>query len=169
VEATTPVEISAPYAAPATAEASAPVEASVHAESVEGEHGSAERPAAEAEPPAAPARAVPAATSLEGVARHALGRLGRGAALVLGGVLLVRYSMEQGFFSPEVRVALGGEHHQIPCLLGFDAVADWAGVLALVARVGSEGDHPHDVGAVLDGPQQGFAGNRVSRGRVVSV
>ena len=67
-------------------------------------------PAAEPQIPAGPAPAVPAAAaaSLEE-------RLGTrwavwigGVALALGGVLLVRYSIEQGFFGPAVRVALGG-------------------------------------------------------------
>jgi uncharacterized membrane protein len=61
------------------------------------------------QPAAAPAEAVPAhaAATLEE-------RLGTrwsvwvgGLALALGGVLLVRYSIEQGIFSPAVRVALG--------------------------------------------------------------
>ena len=70
--------------------------------------GSAERPAAEPKRATAPGRAVAAAASLEE-------RLGTrwavwvgGVALALGGVLLVRYSIEQGFFGPAVRVALGG-------------------------------------------------------------
>ncbi|HEX6000357.1 MAG TPA: DUF2339 domain-containing protein [Hyphomicrobiaceae bacterium] len=75
----------------------------------------AEEPApvpAAVEPPVplVPARAapiVPAAATLEE-------RLGTrwavwlgGLALALGGVLLVRYSIEQGLFGPEVRIALG--------------------------------------------------------------
>jgi uncharacterized membrane protein len=62
---------------------------------------------AEPLPAAVPAPAAPAAPSLE----EQLGTrwavwLG-GLALAMGGVLLVRYSIEQGLFGPEVRVTLG--------------------------------------------------------------
>ena len=62
---------------------------------------------AEPVPAALPAPAAPAGPSLE----EQLGTrwavwLG-GLALAMGGVLLVRYSIEQGLFGPEVRVALG--------------------------------------------------------------
>jgi uncharacterized membrane protein len=57
--------------------------------------------------PALPSRPAPAAPTLEE-------RLGTrwavwvgGLALALGGVLLVRYSIEQGVFGPEVRIVLG--------------------------------------------------------------
>jgi uncharacterized membrane protein len=106
VEAPAPIEALVPVEAPATVGASARGEASAYAESAETEPSSAEVPTAEPERAAVPGRAVPAAASLEE-------RLGTrwavwigGAALALGGVLLVRYSMEQGFFGPAMRVAL---------------------------------------------------------------
>jgi len=75
----------------------------------------AERAPASHQPPPAPEQQIPAAP-LQPVATTATleERLGTrwavwvgGLALALGGVLLVRYSIEQGIFSPAVRVALG--------------------------------------------------------------
>jgi uncharacterized membrane protein len=67
----------------------------------------ASEPTAEPETPAAPKQPLATTATLEE-------RLGTrwavwvgGLALALGGVLLVRYSIEQGIFSPRVRVALG--------------------------------------------------------------
>ena len=67
----------------------------------------ASEPTAEPETPAAPKQPLATTATLEE-------RLGTrwavwvgGLALALGGVLLVRYSIEQGIFSPRVRVVLG--------------------------------------------------------------
>ena len=62
-------------------------------------------PAAE-DTPAAPAVAAPATTLEERLGTRWAVWVG-GLALALGGVLLVRYSIEQGVFGPGVRVALG--------------------------------------------------------------
>jgi uncharacterized membrane protein len=60
---------------------------------------------AEPDTPALPARAAPATTLEERLGTRWAVWLG-GGALALGGVLLVRYSIEQGLFGPSVRVAL---------------------------------------------------------------
>ena len=71
----------------------------------------AEPPAAPAEEPLPPAPALPPPVTTPTLEE----RLGTrwavwigGLALALGGVLLVRFSIEQGLFGPGVRVALGG-------------------------------------------------------------
>jgi uncharacterized membrane protein len=75
--------------------------------SVEHRTVSGEPAAAEPETPAAPLVApAPAATLEERLGTRWAVWVG-GIALALGGVLLVRYSIEQGIFSPAVRVALG--------------------------------------------------------------
>ena len=97
---TPPAEAETSAAAGEPPEAEAPIPAGTPEPTV--------TPAQPAAPPAAlPAPATAAAPSLEE-------RLGTrwavwlgGLALALGGVLLVRYSIEQGLFGAEVRVALG--------------------------------------------------------------
>ena len=58
------------------------------------------------EPPSPPPAATPATTLEERLGTRWAVWVG-GLALALGGVLLVRYSIEQGIFGPGVRVALG--------------------------------------------------------------
>ena len=62
--------------------------------------------AAPAEQPAPPVSAAPGTTLEERLGTRWAVWVG-GLALALGGVLLVRYSIEQGIFGPGVRVALG--------------------------------------------------------------
>ena len=62
---------------------------------------------AQPEPPAVPVQPTAASASLEERLGTRWAVWAGGLALALGGVLLVRYSIEQGIFSPAVRVALG--------------------------------------------------------------
>ena len=81
-----------------------PVDASAGLEPAE---GPAEEPGFDPiEPPAPTAAAAPATTLEERLGTRWAVWVG-GLALALGGVLLVRYSIEQGVFRPGVRVALG--------------------------------------------------------------
>jgi uncharacterized membrane protein len=77
----------------------------------ESEARPADEPAFEPEPPAEPAPGAaaplaPAATLEERLGTRWAVWVG-GLALALGGILLVRYSIEQGFFGPGVRIFLG--------------------------------------------------------------
>src|SRR5262245_21457371 len=98
-----PVPPASPSAGPALAEPPPPLQPAP------GETATAasEPVAAEPEtPPAARQPPAPAATLEERLGTRWAVWVG-GLALALGGVLLVRYSIEQGIFSPGVRVALG--------------------------------------------------------------
>src|SRR5262245_10015886 len=103
VAALGPVPPASPSAGPALAEPPPPLQPAP----VETPIAASEPVAAEPEtPPAARQPAAPAATLEERLGTRWAVWVG-GLALALGGVLLVRYSIEQGIFSPGVRVLLG--------------------------------------------------------------
>jgi uncharacterized membrane protein len=94
----------APAPEPPQAQAG-PADATADPQRVDEEPEAAPTPAPE-ETPAPPTIAAPAATLEERLGTRWAVWIG-GLALALGGVLLVRYSIEQGIFGPGVRVALG--------------------------------------------------------------
>ena len=96
---TEPAEAEAPIPAPAEPETAAAAEPETLPEPV----GPQEGPAV---PPAPVAAAAPATTLEERLGTRWAVWVG-GLALALGGILLVRYSIEQGVFGPGVRVFLG--------------------------------------------------------------
>ena len=99
----TPPPISEPMAAPIAPEPAAPSEPATPSEP---------EPAIAASTPVAPPPTAPAAVAAPGMSFEE--RLGTqwavwvgGLALALGGIFLVRYSIEQGLLGPPVRIALG--------------------------------------------------------------